>query len=722
MISTIISIVVFILLTIELIFLIFQIFAKKREDRLNFIKGYNKGNCFVVYLTIIPLIMVGIVYSGADVIKAFFLSLANIIELIVMKFKFDYIQLQMQNNLIYTITIYYAYFLVCINTIMFILSFIGQFLFESYRSTAFKLSKENKLYIFGYSENNLTIYNSSKDKNKVIVDNLTSDDKFDLYLKKTFYISCKSPNGVVAQIIGDALKTPSAINVVINTGNDTENIKICNLFSEYVNSNGVRVRDLISKLNIYLYGNPSLENLYTEFENKMCGILRFVNKYQLIANDLIKNYPLARLLDESQVDYNTGTLKSGVDISVNLVGFGGTGIEIFLTSLVNNQFIAKDGEKTVAKLVKYNIFDKNAGETSQLLNQNYFRYLSEYKSYNKDDYLPFPDFPESHSIYKVDFNSLEFYANLEKETKKVKNGLNVVVITHGTDIENVDMAKKIKQKMIEWGACNPYVFVKAKEDVSCMLTSGEDNIIVFGNEEEIVYNIDKVIDKSMTNMAIERNTIYSLGFMQWRENAISKTDYYKMLEQSKYIWYTSVNSLNKDSTYSSCLSIRGKLNLMGFDVIEKSSDIEGVSESEFVDFYSQNDAIDYDLYNLELKGKKLIHYSVESLNYSLRQNMAILEHLRWNAFMLTKGFVPATINEILTDKNDKGYTNGKSYKQRKHGNLTTFEGLMKFSELISQRDNKPLAETDVIRYDYQLLDEAFWILDKTGYKIIRKQK
>ena len=80
MFSTILSIVIFILLTIELIFLILQIFAKKREDRLNFIKGYNKGNCFIVYLTIIPLIMMGIVYTGADIIKAFFLALAKIIE------------------------------------------------------------------------------------------------------------------------------------------------------------------------------------------------------------------------------------------------------------------------------------------------------------------------------------------------------------------------------------------------------------------------------------------------------------------------------------------------------------------------------------------------------------------------------------------------------------------------------------------------------------------
>ena len=29
---------------------------------------------------------------------------------------------------------------------------------------------------------------------------------------------------------------------------------------------------------------------------------------------------------------------------------------------------------------------------------------------------------------------------------------------------------------------------------------------------------------------------------------------------------------------------------------------------------------------------------------------------------------------------------------------------------------------DVIRYDYQLLDDAFWLLSENGFKIVRKEK
>ena len=31
-------------------------------------------------------------------------------------------------------------------------------------------------------------------------------------------------------------------------------------------------------------------------------------------------------------------------------------------------------------------------------------------------------------------------------------------------------------------------------------------------------------------------------------------------------------------------------------------------------------------------------------------------------------------------------------------------------------------QADVIKYDYQLMDDAYWLLSKTGYKIIEKQE
>ena len=100
--------------------------------------------------------------------------------------------------------------------------------------------------------------------------------------------------------------------------------------------------------------------------------------------------------------------------------------------------------------------------------------------------------------------------------------------------------------------------------------------------------------------------------------------------------------------------------------------------------------------------------------------MAIQEHFRWNSFMISKGFIPSSIEEITNDREK----NGKNYTLRRHGSLTTFDGLEKFRRIIAERpgETKDELSADVIKYDYQLLDDAYWLLDKNDYQIVRREK
>ena len=41
--------------------------------------------------------------------------------------------------------------------------------------------------------------------------------------------------------------------------------------------------------------------------------------------------------------------------------------------------------------------------------------------------------------------------------------------------------------------------------------------------------------------------------------------------------------------------------------------------------------------------------------------------------------------------------------------------------MTAERDNVSEEVTDVIKYDYQLLDDAYWLLSTNGFKIIKKQ-
>ncbi len=68
------------------------------------------------------------------------------------------------------------------------------------------------------------------------------------------------------------------------------------------------------------------------------------------------------------------------------------------------------------------------------------------------------------------------------------------------------------------------------------------------------------------------------------------------------------------------------------------------------------------------------------------------------------------------------YTNGRNYELRRHGNITTFEGLEEFRRMIASRDGVDEVVADVIKYDYQIMDDAYWLLNENGYKIIEKIK
>ena len=124
----------------------------------------------------------------------------------------------------------------------------------------------------------------------------------------------------------------------------------------------------------------------------------------------------------------------------------------------------------------------------------------------------------------------------------------------------------------------------------------------------------------------------------------------------------------------------------------------------------------------ELQGQPIVANEME-LPPTLRTNLEINEHQGWNAYMKRKGLVPATIEQILNETDDKGnFTNGKNYGLRRHGNITTMQGLIDFRKLVAEKLGKNEEDCDVIQYDYQLMDDAWWLLDKNGYKIVKKKK
>ena len=83
--------------------------------------------------------------------------------------------------------------------------------------------------------------------------------------------------------------------------------------------------------------------------------------------------------------------------------------------------------------------------------------------------------------------------------------------------------------------------------------------------------------------------------------------------------------------------------------------------------------------------------------------------------MIAHGLVPSTIEDI--NKPNKG----KDYSRRMHSNITTMKRLIDFRKIVAKNCSTSEKEEDTIKNDYDALDNATNLLDKLGYKIVKKK-
>lgn len=712
------------ILIIELLFVIVNCFLKERAERISFIRTFKKGKCAIVYFTAIPLYCIGHMYNGQDFFKAFFGAVNKIINLVVLKYDTGSIDSLMAANPLYKFTIYFTFALVGINALLFTISLTNQHIWCAAQEFKAVVTRRDKLFLFGNNRDNIAIYSSDKKHSKAIVDSISDKESEKLYLKKISFVSTPSMEGYVNKIFARLKKMDRQYIIIVNTGDDEKNMTLCRNVIDNINA-AENIDQLFLNLRVYVFGDPRYETIYADIVSSASGCIQYANKYQKIAIDFIDKYPFAQFMGEEQIDYSTSLVREGVDINVLMIGFGKTNQQIFMTSVANNQFLTNSKTGPVLKPVQYYIFDKDEAENNKNLNHSYYRYKHECSDLDTDKYLPLPTIPAEETYYRLDVNDTEFYDRIRSIVTQNNLDINFVIIGFGTDLENIDMAQKLVEKREEWGLDNLVVFVKVRTWQQKQTLLEDENCYFIANEREVVYDIEKIVGDKMFNMAKMRNEVYDLEYSITHEPATIIDEAYlkQHHENSNRSWYMSKSQMERESSIYCCLSLRSKLNLMGLDYCEVGmSDEQGLTEQEYLEIYARDDMPIVGGYDVTANGKPIITYTLD-FKHSMRENMAIHEHQRWNSFMISNGMIPSSIDQIVNEKKKNGKpTNGKNYAVRRHGNLTTFEGLIEFRKLLAERENKGEAEFDVIKYDYQLLDDAYWLLNECGYKIIRKAK
>ena len=718
----------------------YEIKRRERKARVEFISKFKKGNYFIVYVAAIPLFMIGMIYQGTDFFYSFFKAIKTSIDLVVLKYDTSEISKLVDRSDLYKIAVYLCFALVTVNAVMFAFSVFCRRIAVWKENKEWEDCKEDKLLIIGNNDENIKIYKSEKKMPSMLLDEISSDDCKELYISSVRCISKsvtekKGSADKISELDEYCLKeiqkcfdgASSSVTVIINTGNDKRNISLCHKINSRVGAHYDKddiktLSSALSKVKVYVFGSSKHETVYSTIAEESHGCIRYVNKYRQVAMDFVDRYPLTQFMTDEQIDYSSSLVKDGVDINVALIGFGKTNQQIFLTSCANNQFVYRNAEgKVDLKPVHYYVFDKSNFENKKNLNHSYYRFENEFDEIikaekegalnGKIEYLPMPAIPADteHNPKKLDINDEEFYTELKSKLKG-DGKFNYIVIAFGSDLENIDMAHKIVAKKREWGLKNTYIFVKVR--------SGECDYDIFKNKEcymigdvdRAVYTMDKINDDILVSMAKMRHRIYALEYELTEGDKTKKPE--DVYENANCQWYASLTEFERESNIYVCLSLRSKLHMMGLDYRKKTGK-DAFDNDKYISVYApDNKPVPRE--DIKADGKPIIQYGIDFKD-SRRTYMAMQEHYRWNSFMITKGFVPASIKEILTEKK-----NGKDYKLRRHGNLTTFEGLTLFRDFVAERDGVSKESTDKIKYDFQILDDTFWLLDSNGYEIVKK--
>lgn len=728
---------------------------KDRAQRLKYFNNYKKGNFLLIYIISMPLYFLASLYENGSAVKAIFDAFKSGVELVVLKFDYDGVALLMQDNTYFAVAMWACYALVVLNTAFLAMTLFARRMENELRRASVRSSK--KVYVIvGFNDSNKQIISSiGKDEKCVLlVDDVTQDVKNYAFIEKIAYARLLDDN------VSDTLKKlfncenqskqnskggfyDKSVEVIVNTLNDEKNLEYCQQISTLVleQNLGELVWDDSRGLNAYVFAEPSNEQVFLKLTKKTSGCVHYINKYKLVAMDFVGKYPLTQFMSEEQIDYDTATIKEDVAINVAMIGFGKTNQQIFLTSVANNQFLTieqtESGKTLKTKLVNYFVYDKKDSQNDKNLNHNYFRFDSELTD---EEYLPLPEKIANESFLTLDINDKDFYVSLKENLKSddEHKKYNYLIIAFGTDMQNLDFAEKICEKLKEWEIDGyTHIFVKVRNDAlkHSYIEAEHPCYVIFGNEREIVYNVSQIVDEKTEAMAKDRHICYSMADRQKafidaknfvkkaQEEGRSPEEISALKERYKNAlvcdpqgwtksaikrWY-DFHQTQRESNIYAVLSLRMKLQLMGFDYEKGSDDGE---ESAYLDKYQKDDEIEYEDTDVVM-GRKIEKYTLDFKHDTLRERMTIQEHQRWNAYMITCGFVPETLDNIK-----KGHF--KDFDTRKHSNLTTFDGLVEWRKIKAEVSGDSEADCDVIKYDYQLMDNVAWLLRKHGYRITKK--
>ena len=706
---------------------IVRLATSSRKERLQYVKNFKRGKFVLIYIAMIPLYFLAHRNNGASVEGALWQSISLCFDTVALKYPFNTTSSLMGANLFYRITVDFGYALVTLNAVMFTISLLGQIVLNALSLTITRCFRKRVVAVVGYNADSLYIIKSvDKKLGKAMLISAASpktrDDAFVLRADLVHFDGEK---------LDEKLKRlfrkfdKRKVSVILNCEDDSKSLLFVKQLSRLIRELDLTSLPLTKDygLQVFVFGSRENETVFMHYVEESKGLIRFINRHEQIAMNFVKNYPLTQFMTEEQIDYATATIREDVNLNVFMIGFGNFNETLFLTSVSNNQFLTLKKDGTLApKPVTYHLYDRNypdgkiAKEVdsvhSRSLNHGYRRY-EEFLKLNGErqkDYLEFAPVPADVRPHPCDFSHPKFYASMREEL--LKKSYSYVIVSFGSDMENVEIAEKLQQKFHEWNIPSAVkIFVKVRDEKLARALKDDfesDMIRIFGSNRSCVYNADAILNEKIEFMARLRHLLYIAEDAQKKETSKSASLTEETLAtRARDKWY-SYKQFQRESNLYACLSLRMKLHLLGYDLAEKGED----RAEDFETKYETGDKRTPSA--LSVEGKTIWDYSNgEQWRNSVRWTYAVQEHQRWCANMICNGLIPSDREEIKRN-------GGRSLDKRLHGNITTMAGLVEYRKIVANAQGMSEEDADVIRYDYQLMDDVVWLLHACGYKLVAR--
>jgi len=440
-----------------------------------------------------------------------------------------------------------------------------------------------------------------------------------------------------------------------------------------------------SKTKTYiLYENQAYVRVYESF-NQAKQHIQFFSYHQIVAQQLILDFPLTSIIPQTYIEQKKATLND-VAIAYHFVGFNDTSKEIYKHLYVTNQFppvVSKFFGKEIVsyetKPIQYHIYALQEDAYADT-------YRFHYPTSARKDFLPFPPISASTSFVPVSALNHQIIEALGNQSLNHFD-FHTFIVAAGDDVVNIALLQQLKAFLYQQRLLSKskiFVQVLQKDYVEHSALFQDDHVIPFGFGE-YAYSLKQIV-----------NPVF---------NKIAEHIQQTLQPQQPF---STLSTAQKESYLYEAISLRFKLNLIGLDL---STQEKGLSKQAFLSLYDPYG--EKELNRDHLRAKNDADLDVyKPLTRKKRNLLARQEHLRWSAYHLTLGYTPMAITDIIQRKN---YIN---LEKKEDARLTSFEGLFDLHTLLTTKADFKFADADMIYPFFHTMDHLYTILQGTPYKVV----